>query len=216
MSVEIWLSFNNTLETIQLPVNPAELSVKMGSANESVSVQRLGQVSIIQDPVLKTFEFSSQFPKNYGPYCEYWLIPDPQKTVEVLEGWKNSGFPIQFTVINGKDTIWDLPVTIESFNVKEIAGDVGTLYYDLSLQEYKYVQARTVETKTENGQTKAKVSKKGKRSNPRMKPKSYTVKAGDNLWTIGRKVGVDYQIIAEANHLKPPYTIKPNQVLMIP
>lgn len=220
MSVEIWFSFNNMEEILRLPVNPAELSVKAGTANETVTVQRLGQVSIIQDPVLKTFEFSSQFPKHYAPFCEYLNIPDPLATVKQLERWKNSGLPVQFTVSHDgeetKDRLWDLPVTIESLSVKEVAGDVGTIYYDMTLQEYRYVRARSIETKTENGQTKAKVSKKGERPNPQAKPKSYTVKTGDNLWTISRKVGVDHQKIADANKLKPPYSLHPNQVLMIP
>jgi len=38
--------------------------------------------------------------------------------------------------------------------------------------------------------------------------KSYhTVKAGETLYEIGRKFGVDYKALARRNHLRPPYTI---------
>lgn len=215
-SVEIYLTFNGSEDGICLPVNPSEISIQAGSANESVSVQRLGEVTIIQDPVLKTFSFSSQFPKHYGPYCVYKGIPEPYEAVAKIEKWKSSGFPVQFIVINPNGLDWDLTVTIESITYKEIAGDVGTVYYDLSLKEYRYIKPRTLETKQVNGQTKVKVSQKGKRPNPKIKPKSYMVKAGDSLWTISRRVGVAYEKIAEANGIKAPYTIYPNQVLMIP
>lgn len=216
MSVEIWLTFNKNSEKLQLPVNPSQLGMKAGSANESVSVQRLGEVTIIQDPVLKTFDFSSQFPKYHAPFCEYTDIPDPREAVAMIERWKESGYPIRFMVINDDGIEWNYLVTIESFQPREDAGDVGTIYYDLSLKEYKFIKVRTTETKTENGETYARVNQKGNRPNEKMKPKSYNVKSGDNLYLIGKSVGVDYLKIAQANKIKPPYTIYPNQVLIIP
>ncbi len=215
-SVEIYLLYNGAEEGLCLPVNPSEISVQAGSANETVSVQRLGEVTIIQDPVLKTISFSSQFPKHYGPYCVYKGIPEPYEAVAMVEKWRNSGHPVQFLVINSDGLDLDLMATIESITYKETAGDVGTIYYDISLKEYRYIKPRTVETKEVNGEKRAKVSKKGKRPNHKIKPKSYTVKAGDSIWTISRRVGVAYEQIAEANGIKAPYRIVPNQVLMIP
>ena len=45
---------------------------------------------------------------------------------------------------------------------------------------------------------------------------SYTVKLGDRLFSIGREFKVNPYSIALANHLVPPYTIHPGQVLIIP
>lgn len=47
-------------------------------------------------------------------------------------------------------------------------------------------------------------------------PSSYTVKTGDNLWSIGQKYGVPYLEIAKANNISSPYVIRPGQVLTIP
>jgi LysM repeat protein len=44
----------------------------------------------------------------------------------------------------------------------------------------------------------------------------YTVKSGDNLSSIGAKLGVSWTSIANANGIKPPYRIYPNQVLEVP
>lgn len=226
MSVEFWFTFDSGKESLRLPVNPSELKVSVGSANETVSVQKLGQITVIQDPVLKTYELSSHFPKHYGPYCSYANFPPPVNGIGMLEKWKNSGFPVQFVVINkekDKESKQEkemdrmtVPVTIESLSYREIAGDVGSIYYDLSLREFKYTKPRVIETKQENGQTVAEISDKGQRPDQSVKPKAYTVKAGDTLWAIQRKVGVQYEKIAAANGIKPPYTIYPNQVLVIP
>lgn len=45
---------------------------------------------------------------------------------------------------------------------------------------------------------------------------TYTVKPGDTLSSIGAKVGVPWQTIAQANHLRDPDLIRPNQELTIP
>ncbi len=46
---------------------------------------------------------------------------------------------------------------------------------------------------------------------------SYEVQPGDFLSGIGEKVGVPWQLIAEANNIEPPdYVIVPGQVLIIP
>lgn len=46
--------------------------------------------------------------------------------------------------------------------------------------------------------------------------KQYTVKKGDNLDAIARKLGVDRKELAEANNLKSPYALKPGQTLKGP
>jgi LysM repeat protein len=45
---------------------------------------------------------------------------------------------------------------------------------------------------------------------------TYTVKAGDRLFSIGRQFGVNPYSIAQANNIQPPYIIYPGQVLKIP
>jgi len=45
---------------------------------------------------------------------------------------------------------------------------------------------------------------------------TYTVKAGDWLYSIARKFGVGPYALAQANGIGAPYTIRPGQVLVIP
>ncbi|MBA4010902.1 MAG: peptidase M24 [Phenylobacterium sp.] len=46
--------------------------------------------------------------------------------------------------------------------------------------------------------------------------KDYTVKKGDNLDAIARTLGADRKQLAEDNNLKPPYALRPGQVLKGP
>lgn len=45
---------------------------------------------------------------------------------------------------------------------------------------------------------------------------TYTVRSGDCLSVIGARLGVSWQSIAQANGIRPPYTIYPGQVVRIP
>ena len=47
-------------------------------------------------------------------------------------------------------------------------------------------------------------------------PDTYTVKAGDTLSAIGKKLNIDWKTIAELNGIKSPYTIYTGQLLKIP
>ena len=45
---------------------------------------------------------------------------------------------------------------------------------------------------------------------------TYTVKSGETLYVIGKKLNVDWRTIAEENNLEAPYSLKSGQKLQIP
>ena len=51
---------------------------------------------------------------------------------------------------------------------------------------------------------------------PEAAQNTYTVQSGDNLSKIGKKYGVSYMAIAEANGIENPDLIHPGQELIIP
>lgn len=212
---QFWLSYNNNAEKLQLPVNPGELSINCGSQNTTLSVSRLGEINIIQEPVLKTFQFSSFFPSVSGPYCEYREIPQPWAAVKTIERWKNSGNPIRLIIAG---TPLNYAVTVEEFHYSERGGDVGTINYDISLKEYKFISPRILEETAVNGAEVISVKQKQARPDVRLKSGTYTVKPGDTLWKIAKMetgAGANYKEIALRNDLKPPYTIYPGQVVKL-
>lgn len=206
--MEFWLSFQNNAERFQLPVNPGELSIGDEAQHATVNVSKLGEVSIIQDPALKTVEFSTFFPAVWGPYCAYREIPDPREAYARLVRWKNSGWPVRFIVTG---TGINMAVTIERLDAREAGGDVGTIYVNFSLREYRFIKPRRIDQQAADGAS----------SRPDTKPSvsTYTVKSGDSLWKIARLHlgdGRRYPEIATLNGIKPPYTIYPGDVLQLP
>jgi hypothetical protein len=145
MSKELWLTFDNGKETLQLPVNPPELSIGQGSQNDSIDVFNLGEVTILQKPKAMTFGFECFFPSKPGPYLNITddQLKEPSYYIEMINKWRASYKPVRFIVT---ETEINYLCSIEAFDYTERAGDVGTLYYSLSLKEYKVVTPRELKS----------------------------------------------------------------------
>lgn len=46
--------------------------------------------------------------------------------------------------------------------------------------------------------------------------KDYTVQKGDTLFNVSQKVNIPWTTLAELNKIKPPFSLKPGQVIKIP
>lgn len=212
---QIWLTFNNGKEKLQLPVNPSQFEIGNGSQTEKIQVIGLGEVSRINDPVLKSFSFESQFPANYSPICEYRDIPDPRSAAALISKWKASGNPMRMIVTN---TPWNFAVTVEDFTYREEGGDVDTIYYSLTLQEYKFVKVRKIDEKKDKaGNKTAKVKPTSARpaANNKSNAKTYKVVKNDSLYKIGKKFGIRWDVLADINNIKAPYSLKVGQVIKL-
>lgn len=218
-SIQFWLSFDNGAERLRLPVNPASISVRTSQQYNDVNVSQLGEVTVFGDENLAEFEFSSFFPTEYSPvYCEYADIPAPWDIVRKLETWQKSKEPCQL-IITG--TPINTPVTIRSFDYDaERAGNVGDIYYTLTLKEYKFIEFKTVTIEAEATQVQTEES----RPNPNPAPTSYKVVSGDSLSAIAAKlsskgVNISWNDLYNANKAtigKNPNLIYPGQELVIP
>ena len=143
MSKEIWLTYDTYRETIQIPVNPPELKVSSGSQNESYNVLNLGEVTVFQKPKAAVFIFESFFPKLPGPYLD--ISPDklwePQLYIDRIDLWRVGYHPVRFIVT---DSEINTLCSIEDFSWSERGGDVGTIYYSLTLKEYPVLTPRVL------------------------------------------------------------------------
>ncbi|GED14889.1 LysM peptidoglycan-binding domain-containing protein [Aneurinibacillus migulanus] len=217
--MEIWLTFNNLNERHQLPVLPPDIKITCGSKNETVYISGLGDITIIQDPDLKTFTFSSYFP---GARDYTWAHPNvhkPEIYLKNIQRWKDSGKPMRFIVISDSLNL-NYACTIEQFDYEERAGDVNTIYYTISLKEYRFIKPRKLESKAvstdkKNTTPTVAVNTKAQRPNQKTTPVTHTVKSGDTLIKIGRKYNKNWREIAKKNGIKPPYIIKVGQKIKL-
>jgi nucleoid-associated protein YgaU len=221
---QFWISTNDNKERLRLPVLPSSIDIANVSKNESVDISNLGEITILQDPALKTFQFSSFFPAHRTPIVEYNNPPKPWDAVKKIEKWKESKEPLRFLITG---TTINIPVSIESFDYREEGGAVGDIRYDLSLKEYKFVTVRKIKVKI-----KSPPKPKKTRPAPKKKAKTHKVVRGDTLWGLARKYygnGAQWKRIWNVksnkdmlikrdsrNRKQPGHWIYPGQVIKIP
>ena len=145
---EFWLSNNSGKTKFMFPVLPEKITITRDSDNETVNISGLGDVTIIQDPALKGFEFSSHFPAfmHQGVQASIRkkkkLFLEPQKYIDYIESFIASKKPVKFTVTSPQISMY---CTIETFNYYEEGGDPGTFYYTIKLKEYREVTVRKLD-----------------------------------------------------------------------
>jgi nucleoid-associated protein YgaU len=216
MAIEFWLTSHDGKEKIRLPVNPESLSVSSPFGFEDINVNRLGEITIIGFRELKEYSFSSFFPRDYNPtYCEYTNIPRPWDLINRLERWRGTRQPCRFIVTG---TLINTPVTIRELNYEpDKAGNPGDIYYSITLKEFRPVSFAKVKNHSSGKKTASK-----SRPSAKSTPKTYTVKKGDSLWKIAKRVygdGGKWRTIYDANKKvigKNPNLIYPGQKLVIP
>ena len=214
----MWLTYNGEKEKIRLPVLPEEFSVVMTSKDQSVDIVGLGEILVSQSRPATEFSFSSFLPAATFPGIQFSQIYDPKTIRDKLISWKNSKKPIHL-IVTGHGI--DCYCRITKFKPSEKGGDVGTIYYDITLKEYREISVRQVkvEVKTQTATVKQNTT----RTDNTTKPKTYKVVSGDCLWNIAKKYYGDdskYMKIYNANPNvfkgRSPNLIYVGEVLTIP
>ena len=215
--LQIWLKGGGS--RIRIPVVPAEYTVTSEQDNTSVTVCNLGEVTLRGKRKLQQISFSSFFPRQYDSgYCDV-RSKSPITMVKKVEKMKRAG-SVKL-IITG---VLSMKVTIESFEWGENDG-TGDISYTLSMKEYRTVSIpASVLVKEQPAQPAAAGSDGGTSGRDQLETtgtQSYTVKSGDSLSAIARKLtgSTNWQTIYEQNKAvigSNPNMIKPGQVLTIP
>lgn len=214
---QMWLTYNGEKEKLRFPVLPEEINIRKGLSSKSVDIQGLGEVLIMQDPTAITITFSSFFPATPFPGVQFEDLTPPSDLKDKITAWQKSDLPVHFIVTGTTINIYCI---ITDFNYSEKGGDIGTLHYTLTLKEYKEVHARQVKIDTEAKKATVPAETPARTDN-RAQEKTYTVKAGDCLWSIAAKYlgsGSRYTEIVKLNadKIKNPNLIYAGQVLVLP
>lgn len=194
---QMWLTHNAEKDKIQLPVLPLSFQTKNGSNNDSMNITGLGEVIIMQSRPALQFSFSSFFPATKFPGLQVASITKPLTLIQKINSWKASRKPVHFIATACGVDIY---ATIEDFSYSEEGGDPGTYQYSMTLKEYREITVRQV--KVNIPKATATVKKEEPRVDNTVQPKTYTVKGGDCLWNIAKKLygnGAQYTKIYEAN-----------------
>ena len=217
--MQVWLKGNIPL---RFPVLPSEYKIQGSKGIETVNINAIGEVDLEGTRGLRTVSFSSFFPKHYDPtYCEYSGIKKPMRYVKQIEQIMAGG--TTRIIITG--TPVNFPCRVASFDWGENDG-TGDISFTITLKEHRKIAvskssviAEAASTEQSSEDTSSKDATK--REDSREKPKTYTVKRGDCLSSIARKLtgNSDWHTLYEQNKGvigSNPNLIKDGTVLVIP
>lgn len=213
------LSFNNREEGFILPVEPQTNEFSEMQHTSKLNIINLGEINLIGKRGLVRVSISSFFPGEKSPFKKSW-VKSATEYLRLLRKWKESGRPIRVII---PDVALNMAMAIESFTYR--LSPSGNINYSLELTEYRFLNVSS--KKDDNSKKVNPKTGLKERSKPQTKSKTYTVKLGDCLWEISRRMlgdGARFQEIYKANKSlidsrnanAATYTIYPGQELIIP
>lgn len=205
------------MKDMSLPVAPAKLQLKVKNKNKTIELINLGEVNMLKAPGLTDISLDMLIPGTNLPFAHY---PDGFKEqsyyLGLLEQMKVGKEPFQFIVSRfspGGRFLYDtnIKVSLEDYTIKESASEGMDLIVSVKLKQYKDYGTKkiTVDAQAQTAQVET----------PRPAPepaRTYTVKSGDTLWGICKKMlgdGSMYPEVAELNDIANPNLIYPGQVI---
>jgi len=211
--------------SVLLPIAPEKFTLKVKNANKTMTLINEGEVNFLRQAGLTELEFDALIPAVQYAFAQYdGGFKSPAYYTNHFESLKTSKEPFQFIVSrqmpDGK-LIFDnnMTVSMESYTVKEQANEGFDLIVSIKLKQYKAYGTKLV--KVSNNKANVTDQRPVTNSPAPKKNTTYTVKKGDCLWNIAKKLygnGAMYTKIYDANKDKitNPNLIYPDQVLTIP
>ena len=213
--MEIWLNH------LAIPVLPSEYKVQSSQSNRSENIIGIGEVSLKGKRNLRTVSFSSFFPfRKDSSYCRKGKILKPLQYVNAIERMKQVG--TVKLVITGSPL--RMTCRIESFEWGENDG-TGDISYTISFKEYRHISASkssVMQDTASGGQgVDTAQAQESQRPEPQRSTQEYTVKKGDTLTAIAKRLtgSSNWKQIYNANRSViggNPNRIYPGQRLVIP
>ncbi len=215
------------LDGVVLPITPSKLDIKYPNKNKTFELINGQEINIIKKNGLADITFSAMLPNSYYPFTNKvnntTLNPKDNKNffkaeyyLSIIKKLKKEQKPFNFKVIRmaGKTMLQDtnLKVTLEDFSISEEAKEGFDVVVKISLKEFFEIPKSNIKI-TEDG-----ILQEVQRSSEKELFKSYTVKAGDSLWSICQRElgdGSRYNEIAILNNINNPNFIKVGEVILL-
>lgn len=212
---------------VLLPISPSKMQTVINNQNKTVNLMNEGEVNLVKEPGLTVYKFDIILPlyTNY-PFARYKSGFQPAGYyLAYFEKLKINGTPFEFKVNRFKEEPFTktkqniMPtnklVVLENYVITESSDSAPDIEVSIELKEYiKYgtivkeidMKTNTVKNSVVNGTSNKTI------------PNTYTVKKGDTLWAIAKKLlgdGAKCWNLAKLNNISNPNRIRPGQVLKI-
>ncbi|HBG4726900.1 TPA: LysM peptidoglycan-binding domain-containing protein [Clostridioides difficile] len=187
------MAYDFYLDGVQLPITPGKLEIKTTNKNKTVDLINDGEVNILKTPGLSEISFEAEFTHNKLPFCR-GQFRDVQFFLSKLELIKTDCKPFQFIVSRelGNKVLFNtnIKVSLEEYNIVEDADNGSDVKVTIKLKQYRDYSTKKLviaPPKNETGRPNVKIEPKRVDSVNAINTKTYTVKAGDSLWSICQK-----------------------------
>ena len=216
------------LGKVLLPISPSKMQTVISNQNKTINLMNEGEVNLVNPPGLTTFKFDITLPLyTEYPFARYksGIFEPAGYYLEYLKKLKVNGTPFEFKInrfrydpntkttrnIMRNNTL----VVLENYVIMESADSAPDIEVSIELKEYVKYGTIVKEIDTKTNTVKNSVVKK--EANKAI-PNTYTVKKGDTLWAIAKKLlgdGAKCWNLAKLNNISNPNRIRPGQVLKI-
>lgn len=165
---------------ITFPINPGELETAMSGSNQIVNIVSLGDVAIPGERGLTPYTINSFFPAD----------DNPQQYVKFIMDWWSAKEEARLI---GEGLDLDSLVIVENFTTTRKAGEEDDIYFNLEMKEYRPYGAKVITiaeptTAEESAVETARPTTPNRTDNKPATPQTYTVKRGDSLWAISKRL----------------------------
>ncbi|HGS9554221.1 TPA: LysM peptidoglycan-binding domain-containing protein [Clostridioides difficile] len=187
------MAYDFYLDGVQLPIPPPKLEIKVTNKNKTVDLINTGEVNILKKEGLSEISFEAEFTHNKLPFYR-GTFRDVQFFLSKLELLKTDCKPFQFIVSRqlGNKVLFNtnMKVSLEEYNIVEDADNGSDVKVTIKLKQYRDYSTKKLviaPPKNETGRPNVKIEPKRVDSVNAINTKTYTVKAGDSLWSICQK-----------------------------
>lgn len=220
-STPVRFYFEVDQERVRMPVAPSELKITAGSNAQTVRLLGVGDVSVPDTPKLKDFEIEFLLPESDEyPFVRSMDWHRPSWYTALWDRLMREKKPVRMVITQ---VHFDFRVTIESYQRVHLPGDHKSIRYAMKLQEWREYGAKSVKRGGDAGEMpeRGSISEELSRSVTLAEQTTYTVKKGDSLWKIAKRLlgngRRETEIFALNRHLIRKKTlIRPGWVLKIP
>lgn len=155
VDINYGLFFTRDGQVLRLPTNPSELPVELEGDNEEYNVLAIGPITVPRIPKQKQINISGYFPGKPDPFTlTSGGFAEPETYISFFEKAMYDKAVILYTPVRYYEdgtpfAVQDsgFEVLVDSFTTKEMGGETGDFYYELSIVEYRDYSPQSVEIK---------------------------------------------------------------------
>lgn len=225
MAEMVYITELDTGTRIALPLPPESVKCKAETKFINYNIIKVGEVKLPDGEKLTKFSWSGRLPGASMRNMRMVSAADwrsPKEIQSIFSIWRNRGKKLRLLVTG---TTINHDVYLENYTVDNSRLD--TVEYSISFTHAKDIKVFTtaelnIQDTTQVPQTTNDRAASSEAASETPQKTTYTVKPGDNLWTISKKLmgsGARYSELYEANKSiigSNPNLIYPGQTFTIP